>query len=83
MATILIEAFQIKTAGGFPADVIGIDITSDTDQIVGEIQHPKAGTIRVRWDLNGIARDNSHEFNLDTADISIRDVIETVERLQG
>lgn len=82
MATILIKPVQARTAGGHPAEITGIDITSDTDQLEGAVTVNAGRPREVIWDLAGTCRDNHPDFNIDPAAPGVSGVVETVKRLQ-
>lgn len=80
MASIIIKTINTTTIGGFNATVSSIDPT-DSDCLEGTVQTPGAGLKEVRWDLNGICRDNHDSLNLDMRNNETHDLLETAKRL--
>ncbi|MQT13122.1 hypothetical protein [Segnochrobactrum spirostomi] len=62
MATLKIFPIEVTTQGGHSAVVNGIDPTN-SDCLHGSI-NSAGGTIPVRWDLHGIARNQSPGVNI-------------------
>jgi hypothetical protein len=68
---IRIDLFEMTTEGGYQARITGID-KDDSDCLIGEVITPGAGTIYVRWDIYGTARDNHNKCNLNPASVEFK-----------
>ena len=64
MTAILIEPIQVTTRGGYNGEIIGISPTN-TDVLVGWIDTPAFGRVRVRWNAYGVCRDNHPDCNIE------------------
>lgn len=74
MTYLKIEPVELKTVGGFAAEIYGIDPAS-TDCLVGRIKEKNGGT--ASWNINGTCRDHSTDCNFD---VSIDEFVE-IERI--
>jgi len=65
MVTLQIEPIATTTKGEYDAKITGINI-NDLTLISGEVSTPGEGTIKVNWDINGLADNQTDTCNLDT-----------------
>ncbi|WP_449287855.1 hypothetical protein [Marinobacter salarius] len=63
MAHLKIESIQLKTTGGYDAEIYGIDPAS-SDCLIGELKTQYGGT--ASWDIHGRCRDHNTDCNFDT-----------------
>lgn len=73
MATILIDPINTQSRMGYPVTIVGLDPTSG-DCIVGDISPHGAPQTRARWNLDGTARDQTPDCNIDMSDPDLEDL---------
>ena len=79
MAVIMIKSICVKTTGQLKAEITGIE-PGVTDQIVGRVSAAH-GVSQVHWDLSGICRDQSSNFNIDCATEEIQRLLRLAKAL--
>jgi len=71
MPIIIVDPFELRTEGGYKARITGID-KDDSDCLIGEVATPGAGTIHVRWNIYGTARDSDNKCNLNSSSVEFK-----------
>jgi hypothetical protein len=67
----IVDPFELRTEGGYIARITGID-KDDSDCLIGEVTTPGAGTIHVRWNICGTARDCNNKCNLNPSSVEFK-----------
>lgn len=80
MATILIEPITAETRGGFRAHIVVLDPTNG-DCIIGDVRPHGVPQTGVRWNLDGTARNQPSECNLDMSDDDLSELARLARQL--
>ena len=83
MAEIFINPVVVRlNDNSLRASIYRIDVTAETDQLIGDYVDGNKRRHEKRWNLNGICRDGIHDLNMNLRDLNAIDLIQTAKKLR-